>query len=85
MSYENPTDLERDMHAAAERLREEISTLRCLVTGLCQHVKATGGQEALDAVIALTIEEVKATKRAFEPEGNERLVPILANGFAVKR
>ena len=80
MSYESPTDLEREMREASEKLQSELATFRCMIAGLYQHVKATGGQKALDAAIALALEEVKENNRGFEPKADAAMVPYIANG-----
>ncbi|MDN5518502.1 MULTISPECIES: hypothetical protein [unclassified Pseudomonas] len=84
MSFEYPTDAERELHDMITRLRTELSSVRCLVTGLCQHIKANQGQEALDAVLATALDEVKGCDRAYALPADSHTVQRFADGF-VKR
>lgn len=84
MSFENPTNIEIELHEMITRLSAELSSVRCLVTGLCQHIKANEGQEALDAVLATALEEVKECDRAYALPADSGTVRRFANGF-VKR
>ena len=81
MSYENPSDIERELHEMVTRLGTELSSVRCLVTGLCQHIKTNQGQEALDAVIATALDEVKECDRAYALPADSETVRRFANGF----
>lgn len=84
MSFENPTDAERELHEMITRLSTELSSVRCLVTGLCQHVKTSQGQDALDAVIATALAEVKECDRAYALPADSETVRRFAKGL-VKR
>ena len=84
MSFENPTDAERELHEMITRLSTELSSVRCLVTGLCQHIKTSQGQDALDAVIATSLAEVKECDRAYALPADSETARRFANGF-VKR
>ncbi|WP_060489595.1 hypothetical protein [Pseudomonas sp. NBRC 111121] len=84
MSYENPSDIERELHEMVTRLGAELSSVRCLVTGLCQHIKTNQGQEALDAVIATALAEVKECDRAYALPADSDTVRLFAKGL-VKR
>lgn len=84
MSLENPTDAERELHEMITRLNTELSSVRCLVTGLCQHIKASQGQEVLGAVLATALEEVKECDRAYALPADRHTVQRFADGF-VKR
>lgn len=84
MGYESPTDIERELHEMVTRLGAELSSMRCLVTGLCQNIKANQGQEALEAVLATALEEVKECDRAYALPADSETVRRFASGF-VKR
>ncbi len=84
MSYENPSDIERELHEMVARLNTELSSVRCLVTGLCQHIKANQGQDALDAVLATALDEVKECDRAQALPADSETARRFAIGF-VKR
>lgn len=81
MSYENPTDAERELHSMITRLGTELSSVRCLVTGLCQHIKTNQGQEALDAVVAKALAEVKECDRAYALPADSETVKRFAKGL----
>lgn len=82
MSYENPTEIERDLHAAVIRLCTELSSVRCLVTGLCQHIRTTQGQESLDAVLAVAQKEAAACEQVNALEADKYLVRRFSSGLA---
>lgn len=84
MSFENPTDAERELHEMITRLSTELSSVRCLVTGLCQHIKASQGQDALDTVIATALAEVKECDRAYALPADSEIVKRFAKGLVTR-
>lgn len=84
MSFENPTDAERELHEMITKLSTELSSVRCLVTGLCQHIKTSQGQDALDAVIATALAEVKDCDRAYALSADSETVRRFAKGLVTR-
>ncbi|AIR90530.1 hypothetical protein [Pseudomonas cremoricolorata] len=85
MSYDNPSDFEIDARKMLERMDKEIASLTCLVSGLCQQVRAAGGEEAVAVAVEAAITEARSMILTGGIESDIALIKAVAEGKSIKR
>lgn len=85
MSYEGLNEFETDVHKVIQRLDSEVATLRCLVAALIQQAKSSGGQKAVDDVVAIALSEAKELSRRSDSDADTSLIRAIANGVSTNR
>lgn len=85
MSYRELSDFEGEARPVIERLDREVATLRCLVTALIQQAKSSGGQKAVDDVVAIALSEAKELSRRSDGDPDTSLIRAIANGLSTTR